>query len=202
MNIPRKHINETVNFIKSLESLQYVHYRDLYKTIDHTNFQIATKIDYKRVPIDAGKNVHWQFNLIKDSNTIIYEYTSKMGSKYIITDTGDVYRLANHWGAVASCQWTLEGEGCLIPSVFITGEWELGTANLKDFVIFRCNHERRRDKVLNPDWINQIVKVEPLKKKLHTMLSKPEFKELPVEDKKLIGKSYGKLRDALKSIEK
>jgi len=200
MRIPRKAIESTKEFVVGLNKIKYVYYRDLYENIDLTNFQISTIVDYKRIGINAGDDAIRQFNLIKENNTTIYEFTSKTGSKYIATENGDLYRLSNHWGAVASCRWSLEGEGCLEPFVFITGEWELGMANIKDFQVFRPEQRRRRDFILNPEWKKQIVTILPIREKLIELKANPEFKKRPVKDKQLIGSNLGQFSQQLKLV--
>ena len=200
MRIPRKKIISTFNFVNNLRKIKYIHYRDLHDEIDITNFQIATCVDFKSVNIDVDKNPHWMFNIIKDGNNIIYEYKSKYNSKYFITDTNDVYRLADHWGAVASCEWTLDGKGCLKTSVFITGKIELGIANLNNFTIFRRKISRRKDMVLNPEWEEMIRKIIPIRNKLFDLKNSPEFKSLSNMDKQLIGENYGFFNNELKLI--
>ena len=200
MRIPRKAIESTKEYVVGLHKIKYVYYRDLYETIDLTNFQISTIVDYKRIGINAGDDAIRQFNLIKENNVILYEFTSKTGSKYIATENGDLYRLSNHWGAVASCRWTLEGSGCLEPYVFITGEWELGMANIKDFQVFRPEQRRRRDFILNPEWKKQIAIILPIKEKLIELKACPEFKTRPVKDKQLIGSTLGFISHELKLV--
>jgi len=201
MEIPRKDIDAVRNYLKKIEKSKYCHYRDVYTDIDDKNFQLSTKVDFKRVSIDANKNPHWQFDLIKASKEIIYENKSKTSSQYLIDTDGNVYRLSDHWGAIASCQWTLEGEGCLIASVFITGAWELGVANLSEFKIFRRKQERRRDIILNPKWVKNVKKIEVLKKKIKTLMCNPEFKTLSDDDKQYLRLHYGMFSKELKTCE-
>jgi hypothetical protein len=130
----------------------------------------------------------------------IYEYISPKGSKYIITPNGDVYRLSNHWGAVASCEWTLEGKGELCMSVFISGDWELGVANLSEFKIFRRKFDRNRDIIINPIWQEKIIKIEPVLKKLEKLKSEYIFDFLPDDDKRLIGSNVGYFTSIFKQI--
>jgi hypothetical protein len=194
MNIPREEIQKMNEYIEKINNGKFIHYRDLNKIIDTTNFQISTKTDFKKVKIDADKNAHWQFNLIEKQPNITYRFISKTGSKYLIDANNNFYRLSDHWGAVRSCLWTLEGEGELRMSVFINGEWELGVANLKDFQIFRRKQEKRADFVQNPNWINQVMVLSPLKEKLHKLRVSRTFNKRSAEEKELIGKNYGKLQ--------
>lgn len=188
--------------MNKLNAVKFIHYRDLYKNIDSTNFQICTKVDFKAIEqAENHKDIVETWNGLKHDCVLTYEYTSKTGSQYFIDNKDNVYRLSNHWGAVASCEWTREGQGQLMMSVFESGDWEIGVANLRDFKIFRRKQDRRVDIILNPKWVEKINTFIPLKDKLWELKNSPEFKNLPVEDKKLIGENYGFFHKELKSVE-
>jgi len=190
MRIPRKRIQKAHNLISKLKSIKYVHFRDVYKEIDHTNFQTGTKTDFKKIPIIHNAHCTWDKLSKEFADSIILKYKSKTNSKYFILKNGDVYRLSNHWGAVSSCEWTLDGKGELRCSVFVTGEWEIGVSNLKHFSTFRRNQVRRCDIIINPEWEKQMIPVILIKDELYKLKTKYIFDFIPVEDKKLIGKSY------------
>jgi len=138
MEIPRKHIRGQRNLVMKLNGAKFMHYRDLHKNIDTTNFQICTKVDFNAIEQDtAHDNINETWDRLKNNCVVVYDFTSKTGSKYFIDDEDNVYRLSNHWGAVASCEWTREGQGQLMMSVFESGAWEIGIANLRDFQVFR-----------------------------------------------------------------
>ena len=190
MEIPRELIRSQRNDIMKLNAIKFIHYRDLHKNIDTTNFQICTKVDFKAI-VKAHENIRETWRRYKYISNITYEFTSKTGSKYFIDDQNNVYRLSNHWGAVASCEWTREGEGQLMMSVFESGDWEIGVANLKDFKIFRRSVDRRVDMILNPKWIEKMKSFILMKNKLAELKSYSEFQNLPNEDKKFIGENFG-----------
>jgi len=202
MEIPRKKIQEVDAFVRNLQRIKFVHYRDCYSHINTTNFQISTKADFKEVGIDEDKNVHWQFNIIAEQPNIIYNFTSKTGSKYLIDTDNNLYRLSNHWGAIASCVWTLEGRGELCMSLMVCGAWELGVANLKDFTVHRRKQEKKRDFILNPFWIQQIKLVDATRKELCILRACPEFNEFANEDKYLIGTVQSRLEYEFRTIPK
>ena len=202
MEIPREYIIGQRNLIMKLNSVKFIHYRDLYKNIDSTNFQICTKVDFKAIEQDTTHDtIRETWGRLKNSCVVTYEFRSKTGSQYFIDDKDNVYRFSNHWGAVASCEWTREGEGQLMMSVFESGDWEIGVASLKDFQIFRRSVDRRVDIILNPKWIVKMKRIIPARKKLYTLKCKPEFKNLPVEDKKFIGENYGFFHKQLSCLE-
>lgn len=186
-----------------LNACKFVHYRDLHKEIDSTNFQICTKVDFKAIEQgDGHKDIMETWDVLKNDCVVIYEHTSKTGSRYFIDDKENVYRLSDHWGAVASCEWTREGKGQLMESIFESGDWEIGVANLKDFRIFRRKVDRRVDLILNPKWVEKMKSFISLKEKLWELKNNPEFNDLPVEDKKLIGINSGFFKKQLDCIER
>ena len=197
MRIPRKKIKETLNLIEESKSIKYIHYRKLYQFIDHTNFHIATKVDYTKFT-KKNKGILKLWEQIKRENKIILSYKSTSGSKYLITEEGDVYRLSDHWGAIASCEWTLEGEGCLKQSVFLIGPLSIGVVNLSEFKIFLRKIPRKRDIIINPDWQQKLKSCEFLAKKLHDIIKCEKFKSRPLRDKKLVGESFGLINSILK----
>jgi len=202
MRIPRKHITSQREVLQRLFSIKYIHYRDRYKNIDSTNFQICTKVDFKAIEQDPNyKNIRETWGRLKYENVVTYEFTSRSKSQYFIDDKENVYRLSNHWGAVASCEWTREGEGQLAMSVFDSGDWEIGMANLKDFVIFRRQFDRRRDMVLNPEWVEKIKTLIPTSEKLTELKFNPDFKDRPAKDKQFIGENYGMFKKELSYLE-
>lgn len=200
MRIPRKLISETKALIHSINCQKFIHYRELYKDIDHTNFQISTKADFKRVP-RKNKGILKQWDLIKKTSKIKYFYNSKSGSQYIITKEDEIYRLADHWGAVASCEWTLEEEGNLNPMVFETGPLEIGKANLKDFELFLRKYLPRKDYILNPEWKEKIEPVRAVVEKLALIKAQEAFKNYKVQDKILVGESFGEFRKQIRDLE-
>jgi hypothetical protein len=199
MKIPRKYIETQRKFVERLEKHKLIHYRDLYTNIDAGNFQICTKVDFKAVP-DTYNNIRETWGRLINKHQPAYFYKSKTGSQYFIDNEDNVYRFSDHWGAVASCEWTREGKGQLMMSIFETGDWEIGVANLKDFKIFRRKDDRRVDMLINPAWVSEMKKALPVRKKLLSLKNSPEFKNLETDDKKFIGENYGFFNSRLKEI--
>lgn len=84
------------------------------KRITRDNFFKNTYCQFKEVPIDRIDNLK-------------LEYHSKSDSKYFYTNEG-VYRLADHWGRVANCRWSLDAnEG------FQNQKYHLGYAKWTNF---------------------------------------------------------------------
>ena len=66
-------------------------------TIDKTNFHLST---YGRFQVVETPN--------RPADYISYTTWGEVSSFYHYTENGAI-RTSNHWGAVASCQWNLEG---------------------------------------------------------------------------------------------
>jgi hypothetical protein len=199
MDIPRNEIQQMKDYLKEIESIKYIHYRDLYPEINIDNYQTCTKVDFKEIKSEC-ENIHEGWGRLKYSlsDDIIYSYKSKSGSKYFSTKNGNMYRLSDHWGAIASCEWTLDGTGELRMSVMTDGPLQIGVANLKDFRAFRRHDDRRRDILVNPEWKEKVKIIEPLMEILGIIKNSEEFKILPGNDKQFIGATHGKFRYMLK----
>jgi len=190
-------------FVYDLHQIKYLHYRDINHHIDSTNFQICTKVDFKAIEQDPDhENIRETWGRLMHSKKGDYYFKSKTKSEYFIDDQDNVYRLSDHWGAVASCEWTREGQGQLAMSVFESGAWEIGVANLKDFKVFRRSVDRKRDNVVNPEWVNQMITVLPMRDKLLTLKTHPDFKKRCDRDKTLIGQNYGFFNREVSLLEK
>jgi hypothetical protein len=198
--IPKEHIEENLKLINELENIRYIHFRELNTTINTSNFHICTSVDFKKIE-NTHDNIHetWDFGVMKQN--LIYQHKSPSGSEYAITENGDVFRYSNHWGAVKSCKWMLEGNGNLLRSVFEYGEWEIGKANLSEFKIFRWKEDRNIDILLNPVWIENIKSLIPFKDNLQLLIKNPEFKSLTNEDKHLIGSTFGLINSLIHKIQ-
>ena len=131
---------------------------------------------------------------------IIFEYKSKSGSEYFTTSNGDVYRFSDHWGAVATCEWTLNGNGNLIESAMESGPLQIGIANLRNFIIFRRKYPRKADIIINPIWAEKIREIVSLTVLLEKIKFSPEFKDLPGCDKQLVGATHGRFVRILREI--
>jgi len=196
----RDYIETQRLFVEKLNQTKYVHYRDLNKDIDRTNFQNCTKVDFKAVE-NTCDDIMETWDRLMDEKCDDYYFKSKTGSEYFIDSYDNVYRFSNHWGAVATCEWTREGEGQLMMSVFETGDWEIGIANLDDFKVFRRSVDRKKDMLLNPDWISQMAPIVGVGQLVHKLLkNNPEFDGLPNDFKMFLGKSYGFFKRCLSDL--
>ena len=203
IDIPRAEIIEAQNLFESLRDIKHIHYRDLHPEIDETNYQTCTKVDFKAVqsPYDNIKEGWNRLKLeFKYQITSEYESHARSGSKYFTTTDGNVYRLSNHWGCVKTCIWSREGKGNFIASFMMSGAWEIGVANLSEFVVIRQKTDWKKDFILNPVWIEKVRHLKPQVETLGELKRSEEFKNLPGEDKGLIGGNYHKFGKQLQNF--
>jgi hypothetical protein len=199
MEIPRKKIIETRDWVNELKEIKYVHFRDLHKEITHDDYQICTKVDFEPVA-SRHQNILESWGRLKDhyKEDIVTEHKSKGKSKsqYFTTSDGVVYRLSDHWGIVKSCVWTRGGEGNMTASLMLSGPMEIGRAQLSNFKIHRYI-DQNRHLVLNPEWVEQILTIVDFTNYLLSLKKDPEFKDLPREDKEIIGRWSGMFKKEL-----
>ena len=202
MDIPREEIKKAIKLISSVP--KFVHYRDIHPEINETNYQTCTKVDFEPIEMPHDNVMETWGRLkdkFKDQITSEYESHAKSGSKYFTTKGGFVYRLSDHWGVVKTCIWTRDGKGNMIASLHLNGPIEIGRAHLSDFRVHRMKHHWKRDLILNPEWIERVTTIAELTNRLSILKQSPDFKDLPVEDKKLIGYNCGMFTKCLFSIE-
>ena len=203
MDIPREKIIETRDWVNELREIQYIHYRDIHTDITHHDYQTCTKVDFDPVE-NKYENIMEMWGRLKDhyKDEIITEHKShgKSKSQYFTTSDGVVYRLSDHWGIVKSCVWTRGGKGNMIASLMLSGEMEIGRAQLSNFKIHRFV-DQNRHMVLNPVWIEQIVTIVDFTNHLLKLKEDPEFNDLPSEDKEIIGRWSGMFKRHLLKVE-
>lgn len=124
----------------------YRNIKDIFPTITTDNYRISTEADWEMVKDDVDDNISlfdiWQ----KMKNRDKYKWSPSLNSssEYLVNESnGDVYRFAYHWGTVGSRNWNLIGEVC--------GTWQIGKANIKDFV-------RKDVDWYNPQYIPNLIK--------------------------------------------
>ena len=203
MKIPRKQITEYYQFVMKLNQKREIHYRKIHSEIKRGNFMIGTRVDFKEIkPDKEHKSILETWGRFKHENKerIVYEHTSKSSSQYIITEDDMVYRLADHWGGVSSCLWTLDGNGNPCNWAYERGPQQMGVASLKDFKVFIGKNTPKKHYIPNPKWNLEIKKVEGIKNKLDNLKTNPKFKSLPSKDKQFIGWHWGFFNRQLKNV--
>ena len=102
----------------------YAPYRSVHRTPTLNDYYIHTDAKFKAVPTgDRGVADAWQD--MKASGKYEHHKSPLSDSEYLIDrESGDIYRMSDHWGRVASCQWDIDNpaEGM-----------QIGKANIKDF---------------------------------------------------------------------
>jgi hypothetical protein len=106
-------------------------------TIDATNYHLGTKAKfvhvYAGVPFTTcTRSIVLDMPEVKwDELCAMYpdaiKTSPKSDSKYIVLQDR-VYRYADHWGRVASCDWDVITKTSDLPDNFVWGKWSLGVA--------------------------------------------------------------------------
>lgn len=192
MDIPREEIKKANQLVSSVP--KFVHYRDIHPEINKDNYQTCTRVDYHPIE-NTCKNIIEMWGRLKaihkDKITSEHESHPKSGSKYFTTEDGYVYRMSNHWGIVKTCIWTRAGEGNFIASLHLSGPVEIGRVHLSEFEVYRMKDDRKKDLIINPKWIERVMTLVDLANHLLEIKHSPEFKNLSIEDKKLVGYHAG-----------
>jgi len=137
-----------------------------------TDADFKTVYEYKQEDADDKTNNSWKdpvaikWQEMKDSGKYEFTQSPKSSSQYLIDrKTGDIYRMADHWGQCASCAWGVD----------FKGNYGIGVCNVKDF--------KRNDHTnwLNPEKNSIVIAGSK------TILSK--LKEMVTNDKIYFDKS-------------
>ena len=95
------------------------------------DYYLGTKAGFKLVK--SAENVRDAWEKLKQQDGFRYEHSPKSDSEYLVNDkTGEIYRISDHWGWVASCRWSIDDQA---PSGF-----SIGKANIKDFERIKGNY--------------------------------------------------------------
>jgi GNAT superfamily N-acetyltransferase len=176
-----------------------VPFRSVVKEVTRNNFHISTQADYKEIHLTSHfENIHHLWSTLSDKGT---NFKSRGGSQYWISDKA-IYRLADHWGGVASCFWTIDGEGDPNFQTKKEGPFRIGWAFMKDFSPYTVNF--KRDNLIDPKWCDKIRK--PLKEALEDLeeIKKEIWEEEGVsgEVKGFIGKHIYRYKNIVNDIER
>ena len=110
-------------------------YRTVFPTPTTEDYFLSTRTDFKTVPTDDVKGT-WE----EMKNSGKYEHTKSplSNSEYLVDhETGDIYRMSDHWGPASSCYWTLDG----FPGQRYTAE-TIAKSNIKDFDVWHNKKEK------------------------------------------------------------
>lgn len=103
-------------------------------TIDDYYLDTSVKFESILSKEDDYKAVDKKWIAMKNSNKYDWHKSPKSSSEYLIDKkTGDIFRFADHWGRVASCDWRIVVNCDWIIDNEITDIFDIAKANIKDF---------------------------------------------------------------------
>lgn len=130
-------------------------------TVDSSNYFLYTFANFDEILQDHWdkdeNNVHRkfvdavaEFNRMKDTGKYEYTHSPKSDSEYLVDNkAGVVYRLSNHWGKAASCNWYIRYKGKQ-QGYEASGRYILAKCSFKDFL----RKETTSNVFENPEYVN------------------------------------------------
>ena len=123
-----------------------VSYREVKKDVDLSDFYEATSVEFTKISSDKSVFSFWEG--LKSDKDLKWHHSPLSNSEYLVNHhTGDIYRFSDHWGKVASCEWSLNDEP--------TEGWSIGVANIQSFKSLPFS----RSLVLKGSFVNQLNQV-------------------------------------------
>lgn len=123
-----------------------VSYREVKKDVDLSDFYEATSAEFTKISSDKSVFSFWVG--LKSDKDLKWHHSPLSNSEYLVNHhTGDIYRFSDHWGKVASCEWSLNDEP--------TEGWSIGVANIQSFKSLPFS----RSLVLKGSFVNQLNQV-------------------------------------------
>ena len=123
-----------------------VSYREVKKDVDLSDFYEATSAEFTKISSDNSVFSFWEG--LKSDKDLKWHHSPLSNSEYLVNHhTGDIYRFSDHWGKVASCEWSLNDDP--------TEGWSIGVANIKSFKSLPFS----RGLVLKSSFVNQLNQV-------------------------------------------
>lgn len=123
-----------------------VSYREVKKDVDLSDFYEATSVEFTKLSSDKSVFSFWEG--LKSDKDLKWHHSPLSNSEYLVNHhTGDIYRFSDHWGKVASCEWSLNDDP--------TEGWSIGVANIKSFKSLPFS----RGLVLKSSFVNQLNQV-------------------------------------------
>ena len=117
-----------------------VSYREVKKEVDLSDFYEATSAEFTKIPSDKSFFSFWE--------DLKWHHSPLSNSEYLVNHhTGDIYRFSDHWGKVASCEWSMNDDP--------TEGWSIGVANIQSFKSLPFS----RGLVLKSSFVNQLNQV-------------------------------------------
>lgn len=138
-----------------------VSYREVKKDVDLSDFYEATSVEFTKLSSDKSVFSFWEG--LKSDKDLKWHHSPLSNSEYLVNHhTGDIYRFSDHWGKVASCEWSLNDEP--------TEDWNIGVANIKSFKSLPFS----RSLVLKSSFVNQLNQVIA---NLHDIIDSTDIKK-------------------------
>lgn len=138
-----------------------VSYREVKKDVDLSDFYEATSAEFTKISSDKSVISFWEG--LKSDKDLKWHHSPLSNSEYLVNHhTGDIYRFSDHWGKVASCEWSLNDEP--------TEGWSIGVANIKSFKSLPFS----RGLVLKSSFVNQLNQVIA---NLHDIIDSTDIKK-------------------------
>lgn len=138
-----------------------VSYREVKKDVDLSDFYEATSVEFTKLSSDKSVFSFWES--LKSDKDLKWHHSPLSNSEYLVNHhTGDIYRFSDHWGKVASCEWSLNDDS--------TEGWSVGVANIQSFKSLPFS----RSLVLKGSFVNQLNQVIA---NLHDIIDSTDIKK-------------------------
>lgn len=138
-----------------------VSYREVKKDVDLSDFYEATSVEFTKLSSDKSVFSFWEG--LKSDKDLKWHHSPLSNSEYLVNHhTGDIYRFSDHWGKVASCEWSLNNDS--------TEGWSVGVANIQSFKSLPFS----RSLVLKGSFVNQLNQVIA---NLHDIIDSTDIKK-------------------------
>ena len=138
-----------------------VSYREVKKEVDLSDFYEATSAEFTKLSSDKSVFSFWEG--LKSDKDLKWHHSPLSNSEYLVNHhTGDIYRFSDHWGKVASCEWSLNDDS--------TEGWSVGVANIRSFKSLPFS----RSLVLKSSFVNQLNQVIA---NLHDIIDSTDIKK-------------------------
>ena len=138
-----------------------VSYREVKKEVDLSDFYEATSAEFTKLSSDKSVFSFWED--LKSDKDLKWHHSPLSNSEYLVNHyTGDIYRFSDHWGKVASCEWSLNDDS--------TEGWSIGLANIQSFKSLPFS----RSLVLKSSFVNQLNQVIA---NLHDIIDSTDIKK-------------------------
>lgn len=108
---------------------KFITAREAMPEVSKDDYFLDTKTTFKSVfgeGVSFNDEIFYKWSEMKDSGKYEHHKSPKSDSEYLIdNESGDIFRLSDHWGRVASCTWSLEGSS--------GSKWDIAKSNISNF---------------------------------------------------------------------